>query len=191
MDAKLAEYPFIVAFAPINLMAVGGFLAVTYLRNRASTEDIDYILDPEWANDEAIKKPICDTISEVAHMHKYSPSWVNADVGLFVSKRAKQVLMENAIKQDIVLWAGENIRILAAPVEWALETKLRRIYNGIRGHKAETDMSDVLAILKWLRDKKGGKLDMEYYRTLNTNGFDVVPDIETMRRVGGSLQREV
>lgn len=51
--------------------------------------------------------------------------------------------MENAIKQDIVLWAGENIRILAAPVEWALETKLRRIYNGIRGHKAKTDMSDV------------------------------------------------
>lgn len=68
-------------------MAVGGFLAVTYLRNRASTEDIDYILDPEWANDEAIKKPNCDTISEVAHMHKYSPSWANADIGCLSRNR--------------------------------------------------------------------------------------------------------
>lgn len=31
---------------------------------------------------------------------------------------------------------------------------------------------------------------MEYYRTLNTNGFDVVPDIETMRRVEAAYKEK-
>jgi hypothetical protein len=38
-------------------------------------------------------------------------------------------------------------------------------------------MSDVLALLKSLGDEKGGKLDIEYYRTLNVNGFDIEPDV--------------
>lgn len=190
MDAKLGEIPVIIAFAPINLMAVGGFFALTYLKNRTATEDMDYLLDPEWANDEDIKGPLRDTIKAVARMHEYMPDWANEDAGLFVTKRAREILMEKAIKQDIVLWAGKNIRVLAAPVEWVLETKLRRIYNGVRGRKSETDLSDALAILKSLRDKKAGKLDMEYFRTLNTNGFDPVPDIGTMRRVAAAYKEK-
>ena len=190
MDAKLGENPMITAFAPINLMAVGGFFAVTYLKNREATEDIDYLLDPEWANDEDIKEPLRNSIEAVASKHNYLPGWANEDVGLFVTKKAREVLMRKAIEQDIVLWSGENIRIFAAPVEWILETKLRRIHTSVRGRKAEGDMSDALAILKYLRDKNGTKLDMEYYRSHNVNGFDVMPDYSTMRRVAAAYREK-
>lgn len=173
----------ITAFAPINVMVGGGFLAVTYLKNRKTTEDLDYILDPEWAHDEDIKGPIRSAISEVAKQHKYFADWANEDAALFVADNSRKLLMDDAIKQNIVLWSGENVRILAAPVEWALERKLRRIYIAGRGRKAELDMSDAVAMLKFLCDKKGDKIDLEYYRTLNINGFDVLPDYETMQRV--------
>ncbi|RMJ24661.1 hypothetical protein PHISP_04466 [Aspergillus sp. HF37] len=182
LDDQLGENPFIAAFAPVTLMASGGFFAMTHFQTRKTTEDLDYIL-PEWAHDEEIKTPIRNAIGEVAEKHKYMADWANDNMALFVTRKAKKLLMENAIKQDIVLWSGENIRILAAPVEWALETKLRRLHAKPRGRKAQSDMSDVLILLKSLGNEKGGKLDMEYYRTLNVNGFDIVPSVETMKRV--------
>ena len=178
----------ITAFAPINLMVAGGFFAVTYLKNREATEDIDYLLDPEWANDEDIKEPLRNGIQAVADMHNYLPGWANEDTGLFVTRRAREVLMRRAIEQDIVLWSGENIRILAAPIEWVLETMLRRVHSNARGRKTEGDLSDALAILKYLRDKHSTKLDMEYYRAQNVNGFDVMPDYSTMRRVAAAYK---
>lgn len=72
---------------------------------------------------------------------------------------------------------------LAAPLEWALERKLRRIHAADRGRKAEYDMVDAIALLKELRVRNKGPLDEESIRTMNMNGFDVLPDHETMRRV--------
>lgn len=190
MDVKLGENPFIAAFAPITLMASGGFFAMTHFQTRKTTEDLDYIVDPEWAHDEEIKTPIRNAIGLVAEKHKYMTDWANDNMALFVTRKAKKLLMENAIEQDIVLWSGENIRILAAPIEWALETKLRRLHTKPRGRKAQSDMSDVLALLKSLGDEKGGKLDMEYYRTLNVNGFDIEPDVQTMKRVAAAYKTQ-
>ncbi|TGO25167.1 hypothetical protein BPAE_0086g00320 [Botrytis paeoniae] len=47
------------------------------------------------------------------------------------------------------------------------------------------DMSDAVAMLKYLKDAKG-PLDREYIRTLDMNGFDVVPDDHTMNSVAES-----
>lgn len=161
-----------------------------YLKNRQATEDMDYLLDPEWAKDDDIRTPLREAIVAVAEMHGYSHDWANEEGGVFVTSEARAELMGEAIKQDIVLWSGENIRVLAAPVEWALERKLRRIHNADRGRKAELDLSDALAMLKLLRDRKGDKLDMEYHRTMNRNGFDVLPGVQTMQRVAAAYQAE-
>ncbi|OJK02582.1 hypothetical protein ASPACDRAFT_39889 [Aspergillus aculeatus ATCC 16872] len=125
LDREMGSDEFIVAFAPIRLIAAGGFLAVTYLRSRESTGDIDYLIDPEFAGDQHIQ-----------------------DMVNFVTKKAWQTLVEEAEKQNIVLFSGENIEILAAPLEWVLERKLRRIHAADRGRKAEYDMEDALALLK-------------------------------------------
>ncbi|KAB8231250.1 hypothetical protein BDV23DRAFT_169974 [Aspergillus alliaceus] len=188
LDTKLAAVPVVVAFAPIKVIAAGGFFAVAHLKNRQTTKDLDYLLEPDWAGDDDIKRSLRKAIVQVADELGYPQNWANEDVALFVTKQARHLLMELALKQNIVLWSGNHITVLSAPVEWALERKLRRIYAADRGRKAELDLSDALAMLKLLKDTKGGKLDMEYYRTLNINGFDVVPNIETMKRISAAYK---
>ena len=183
MDGKLGGYPIIAASPPIRLIVAGGFFAVAHLKNRRTTQDLDYLLDPALAANGDVKGPFQNAIKEVAEELGYTRDWANEDIAVFVTKEATEQLMEGAIKQDITLWLGKNIRVLAAPVEWALERKLRRIYALDRGRKAELDMSDALAMLRLLRDRNGGKLDMEYYRQLNVNGFDVLPDHYTMHAI--------
>ncbi|KAB8077334.1 hypothetical protein BDV29DRAFT_62211 [Aspergillus leporis] len=188
LDTKLAAVPVIFAFAPIKVIAAGGFFAVAHLKNRQTTKDLDYLLEPDWANDDDIKQSLREAIVQVADELGYPQTWANEDVALFVTKQARESLMDLALKQDIVLWSGDNITVLSAPVEWALERKLRRIYAADRGRKAELDLSDALAMLNLLKNARGRKLDMEYYRTLNINGFDVVPDLETMQRVSAAYK---
>lgn len=188
LDAKLGGNPVIAAFPPMRLVVAGGFFAVAHLKNRQSTQDLDYLLDPELATNEDVRGTIRSAVKEVAEELGYTRDWANEDIAVFVTKKATEQLMKNAIQQDIVLWVGQNIRVLAAPVEWALERKLRRIYAVDRGRKSELDMSDALAMLRFLRDKNGGKLDMEYHRRLNVNGFDVVPDRRTMHSVAAAYR---
>lgn len=56
-----------------------------------------------------------------------------------------------------------------------------RIYAGNQGRKAGNDMSDAVAMLKHLRTENNGPLDLEVVRTMNMNGFDVLPDHRMMQ----------
>ncbi|GAD96275.1 hypothetical protein PVAR5_4925 [Paecilomyces variotii No. 5] len=183
LDREIGLNEFIVAFAPIRVMAAGGFLAVSYLKNRESTGDIDYMVEPEFAGDQHIQTPLKTAIQAVARRLNYNKDWANERGAIFVTKEARQILFERAEKQGITLFEGENLEVLAAPLEWALERKLRRIYGADRGRKAEYDMTDALALLKALRTRNNGPLDEESIRTMNVNGFDVLPNYETMQRV--------
>ncbi|KAI1993894.1 hypothetical protein LOZ53_001981 [Ophidiomyces ophidiicola] len=183
VDEELNKYAMVVAFAPIKLMAAGGFLAVNYLRNRGATGDIDYLLDPEWEVDDDIKIPLRQAIATVSSKLHYNEQWANEDIATFITKEAKARLFRGAVEQNIILFKGSNLMVLAAPIEWALERKLRRIYAAQRDRKAEFDMSDALALLKYMRDRNGGPLDRGYISTLNVNKFDVMPDASTMERI--------
>ncbi|EEQ92452.1 hypothetical protein RJZ56_002966 [Blastomyces dermatitidis] len=190
LDTELGKNAFIVAFAPIKIIAAGGYFAITYLKNRTATTDLDYIADPQWAADEEIKKPIQEAIFEVSTALNYNEEWINEDMALFVAGRTRQQLFEQAERQNIVLFKGENLTVLAAPVEWVLERKIRRIHTGDRGRKAELDMSDALALLKYMKDRKGELLDKEHIRTLNSNSFDIIPTRETMEQVAAAFWRK-
>ncbi|KAK2808493.1 hypothetical protein FQN50_004702 [Emmonsiellopsis sp. PD_5] len=190
LDAKLGKQDMIVAFAPIKLITAGGFLAVNYLQNRASTGDLDYLLDPEWASDKDIKGLIHDAIHAVADDLRFNYEWANEGMATFVTSSTRKALFEQAHKQDIVLFAGENIHVLAAPIEWALERKIRRVFIANRERKAEFDLSDCLAMLKVLREKNNGPLNYEYIRSLNANGFDVVPSGEAMDSIAATYREK-
>ncbi|KAL1973204.1 hypothetical protein VTN31DRAFT_6746 [Thermomyces dupontii] len=180
----------IVAFAPIALITAGGFLAVAYLQNRASTGDLDYILSPEWATDWDIKKPLRDGIQKVAERLGFNHEWANEDMAIFVTPEAKKRLFEQAEHQNIVLFEGEQIRILAAPMEWALERKIRQLFLRSRDRKTESDWSDCLAMLNWLRDQNNGPLDREHIRCLDINGFGVVPDHSNMGVIAAAYREK-
>lgn len=175
----------LIAFAPIQIITAGGFLAVSYLKNRESTGDIDYLIEPEWANDAEIRDALNKATLQVAADLNYEKEWLNERMAIFVTKSTRQRLFAQAQEQGIMLFKGANLEVLAAPLEWALERKLRRIYAAERGRKTEFDVADAIALLDTLRERNNGPLDMESIRRMNANGFDVLPDIRTMEKVAG------
>ncbi|KAL4877942.1 hypothetical protein BJY04DRAFT_221517 [Aspergillus karnatakaensis] len=189
LDVEVGKDVWLGAFAPIKLVTAGGYLAVRYLKNRESTGDLDYLIEPEFAGDADIKSALDKVVISVARRLDYPKDWLNEAMAIFVTRDARGVLFERAKKQGITLFDGENLQILAAPIEWALERKLRRIYNGNRDRKAVLDMGDAIALLKYMRERNKGPLDLESIRTMNLNGFDVVPDHATMQRVADEYRR--
>ncbi|KAL4872746.1 hypothetical protein BDV12DRAFT_161447 [Aspergillus spectabilis] len=190
LDEELGKFDFIVAFAPIKLITAGGFLAVNYLKNRDTTKDLNYLLDPEWATDEDIKKPLEQAISRVSESLQISKQWANEDMALYVTKETRIHLFRKALKQDIILFKGDNLVILAAPIKWALKRKIRWMFAPGRDRKVEVDMSDLLAMLKWIRDQKGGPLNREHLRTQSVNSFDVVPDAAGMEQIAAAYREK-
>lgn len=185
----MGKDPFLMAFAPIKIITAGGFVAVSYLKSRDSTDDIDYLLDPEWAQDEDIKKPLREAMDKVARLLHFNKNWINEDIALFVTQDSRKRLFRKAEEQNIVLWEGTNLCVLAAPMEWALERKLRRIHHADRGRKTAFDMRDAVALLKVLRDKNGGPLNRRHISDMNVNSFDVIPDDHTMSRVNAEYRK--
>jgi hypothetical protein len=140
------------------------------------------------AGDKDIEGPLRGAVLDVAERLSYNDDWVNDDMAIFVTKKTRQALFEQATKQGIILFKGENLEVLAAPIEWALERKLRRIHAGNRGRKAELDIADAIAFLNVLKTRNEGPLDLESIRTMNMNGFDVIPDYKTMQQVADAYR---
>jgi hypothetical protein len=67
---------------------------------------------------------------------------------------------------------------------------LRRIHARNRGRKAELDIADAIAFLNVLKTRNEGPLDLESIRTMNMNGFDVIPDYKTMQRVADAYRHK-
>ncbi|KAJ6167367.1 hypothetical protein N7497_000210 [Penicillium chrysogenum] len=175
---------------PSDSSLLGGFVAVSYLKNRESTGDLDFLIDPEFAGDKDIGGALQGAILDVANRLSYNENWVNDDMAIFVTKKTRQALFEQAVKQGVTLFKGQNLEVLAAPIEWALERKLRRIYAANRDRKAEGDSADAVAFLNVLRTRNNGPLDLESIRTMNMNGYDVVPDYKTMQRVADAYRQK-
>lgn len=178
---------FLVAFAPINVVTVGGFLAVTYFKNREATGDLDYMLEPEWAQDNEIKSPFQAAIALVAKMEKFELDWMNDGLEIWATPSACATIFARAYEQNIILFDGKTLRIWDAPFEWALERKLRRIAYSQRGDK-KVDMEDALALFKHFREANEGPLDMESFRQLNMNGFDIAPEPDHMEKVAANYR---
>lgn len=190
LDNAMTQDPWLTAFAPSRLVTAGGYIAVSYLKNRDTTGDLDYLIEPEYAGDREIEGALQNAIRTAARQLRFVDGWANNDMGFLVTKKSRQRLFEGAVKQGITLFKGTNLEILAAPIEWALERKLRRIHAADRDRKAETDMADAVALLEHLKTRDNGPLDLEKVRTMNMNGFDVIPDHRTMERVADAYRQK-
>ena len=87
-----------------------------------------------------------------------------------------------------MLFKGENLEVLAAPVKWALECKLRRIHTTNQDQKVEIDIADAIAFLKLLKECNNGPLDLEMIWTMNMNRFNLIPDYKTMQQVADAYR---
>lgn len=190
LDDEMGQDEWLIAFAPITLLSAGGFLAVSFFRNRESTGDLDYLIEPQWAHDNDIKEPLRKAMQRAAINMGFIQDWANDEMAFFVSDQSRQLLFEEAEKQNIVLWDGSNLRVLAVPLEWALERKLRRIHNKMQKTKRESDINDAIAILRFMRERNGGPLNKEHVRTLNICSKEPPPDHRTMDEVATAYRRK-
>ncbi|CAL3970764.1 hypothetical protein PZA11_007197 [Diplocarpon coronariae] len=188
LDLQMAKNDFLGAFAPINVVSAGGYLAVTYFENRQATGDIDYIIDPQFRKDDDIKTPLKEAIRSVAKKEKFDAEWMNNEMEIWATHEACVKIFDQAYKQNIVLFDEKSLKVWAAPFEWALERKIKRIANSGRGAEMKVDMNDALVLFKHFRDANNGPLDMEHYRNLNTNGFDIMPEVGQMEKIAANYQ---
>jgi hypothetical protein len=52
-----------------------------------------------------------------------------------------------------------------------------------QGDKTFGDLEDILVLFKHFRGLNKGPLDMEYFRNLNINGFDLVPEPHHIEKI--------
>lgn len=157
---------------PIKLLSAGGFVAVSHLRNRHATEDIDYIIDPNIENLGKIKEKLQKAILTVALKRKISEEWINARMEIFAVGGTKLQLFQESVEQQVILWRGKNLVIYAVKWEWSLARKLKRIGS----ERREVDVSDAVAILKIMVDKNGGPLRRETMKGWNTIVYTPIED---------------
>jgi hypothetical protein len=156
----------------VKIVAVGGYVAVSYLRNRTSTEDIDYILEPYSEGAAKVEEKLEEAITKVADDANYAMKWMNSNVGVYAAGDARQTLFQESIAQGVVLWQGKNLILYAAKWEWTLQRKLKRIAS----ERRDVDMSDSVAILKNIVDANGAPLTRAYVKNLNTNIYTPTAD---------------
>ncbi|KAJ5218606.1 uncharacterized protein N7498_000705 [Penicillium cinerascens] len=190
LDEEMGKDDWLIAFAPITLISTGGFLATNYFHNRDSTSDLDYLLEPQWASDNDVKRPLQKAMVRTANQLGFTEDWVNDDMAFFIPEQSREDLFEMAEEQNIVLWEGTNLRVLAVPLEYALERKLRRIHNSRRHVKRGSDIVDVVAILKHLRTQNESPLSREHIRTLNICSFEMPPDNTTMNEIAAAYREQ-
>lgn len=150
--------------APVQLLSAGGFVAVTLFHNRLSTQDIDYIIDPDTPSVDKIKGKLQKAIQAVARQQSLSAEWINSRMEIFAIGPNKQRLFRESVAQGVVLWRGANLVIYAVKWEWALARKLKRIGSECR----VIDISDAVEILHRMIQENGGPLALETVRSWDT-----------------------
>lgn len=92
LDDEMGRNMWLAAFAPIRPITAGGFLAVSYLKNRDSTGDIDYLIDPEFVGDKEIQNALNEAVCSVAERLHYNYEWINEAMAIFVTKETRRTL---------------------------------------------------------------------------------------------------
>ena len=154
LDEEIGKSKSLRKAVPLKLVAVGGFVAVSYFHNRASTEDLDYMIDPGLNSMTKIEGKLACAIKAVAYRKGYDEGWVNDNVRMFAVGDSAQPLFQESVEQNVVLWRGKNLVIYAVKWEWSLARKVKRI--GSTGRDA--DVSDAVALLRQMVDDSKGPI---------------------------------
>ncbi|KAM3452100.1 hypothetical protein MY3296_004837 [Beauveria thailandica] len=164
LDVEIGKSKNMSKIKPVQLLSAGGFVAVTLFRNRDSTDDIDYIINPDTPNVDKIKDKFQAAIRRVSEQRGIDEGWINKQMEIFVNGRNKQSLFRDSVTQNVVLWRGTNLIIYAAKWEWTMARKLKRIGSENR----DIDISDAVEILSRMVQENGGPLALETVKSWDT-----------------------
>lgn len=137
-------------------------MAVAFFHNRETTEDIDFIIDPDTKNVAKVREKLQQAISKVADLRGITEEWINSRMEVFaVGDVNKRLLFNESVSQGAIIWQGKNLVIYAAKWEWALARKVKRIGSQNR----DIDKSDAVALLSRMVQENGGPLTYELIKS--------------------------
>lgn len=144
--------------------------------NRETTTDIDVLIDPSVDADGDYRTTVLEAINAVSKAHGFAEDWLNDQLRIFVKDDLRMLLFLESIQQNVLVYAGENLQIYAARLDFALERKLRRIAQRQGNRNIDHDVSDALAIVHHMVSNDGGPLSKEECVGLDENGFGLLID---------------
>ncbi|THZ32116.1 hypothetical protein D6C91_00529 [Aureobasidium pullulans] len=157
LSEEIANSPVLAPFRPLELVACGGFVAVTCLRNRSESHDLDYFLNKRTFGRQydAVKTEMKRLIRKIADNLHFVPDWANDEITTFLSLlNNPEALFIESKQQGDVLHSDNNLVIYAAKWEWVLARKLKRL-QGINRAQSPDDWLDCISIATLLYIKNG------------------------------------
>ncbi|THX02417.1 hypothetical protein D6D13_08269 [Aureobasidium pullulans] len=113
LDAEMDKSKNLRKMSPLRMISAGGFVAVSLFGNRSSTEDIDYILDPELKDLPKAEKKLSIAIGEAADQLRIGKNWINDSMAVFTVGENRKTLFRESIQQNEILFQGKHIIIYA------------------------------------------------------------------------------
>ena len=177
----MGQSELIAAIAPLRLVAIGGFLAVSLFRNRDSSVDIDCLIDPNVTAVEEYKVEVRNAIRDVAYENDLPPDWLNDEMAIFIARNERERFFLESVEQQLVIYDGEYLQVYAGSLIFALECKLRRLDHSA-DRDVELDLSDAIAILEYLT-KHRQPYSTEFVKNLDANRIRYPIRIQAVQRV--------
>jgi hypothetical protein len=113
LDHAIGQSDILADVIPIHMLSYGGFLAVCLFGNRASTKDIDVLIQPNVRDSPVHRDELVRLMRAVAGELRYIRNWINDDLTVFVPGTHRQRLLEDSIEQGTAVFEGNNLVIWA------------------------------------------------------------------------------
>jgi hypothetical protein len=112
----------------LSVVAVGGAVNTLYLRSRATTHDVD-VFGSDFGNQSRI---LLDQamLDAQQHIPALGTDWLNTEVQIWMPGPMHSELTQMARQQNVQVYHGQGLTILAAPWQYAFTSKISRILLG-------------------------------------------------------------
>lgn len=175
LDGQIGESKNLRKMSPVRMISAGGFLAVNVFGNRSSTEDIDYILDPEIKNLSKAEEKLSIAIRKVNKDLQLEDQWINDSMAVFAVGDKRKQLFRESVEQNEVVFQGKHLVIYAVKWQWGLTRKLIRLGASL-GRKEDIDLSDAVALTRRIVEQQGTALNRDVVKSWTDNIYTPIED---------------
>jgi hypothetical protein len=161
--------------SPVRMISAGGFVAVTLFGNRASTEDVDYMLDTQMRDPKKAEEKLLVAIKAVTQLLQMEEGWINDSMAVFAVGDKRKDLFRASIEQNEMLFHGKHLIIYAVEWQWAMTRKLIRLSTG-GDREGGIDRSDSVELLRRIIGIGGLPLDRSVVKSWTDNIYTPITD---------------
>lgn len=175
----------------ITVIAVGGAVNTLFLRSRTTTHDVD-VFGSDFHNQARV---LLDRAMQNAQRRfpALGTDWLNTETQMWMPGPLHQELTAGAKQQNVKVYDGSGLTILAAPWEYAFSAKISRIMTG--GAQARPyDLADAITYIhQYIRGHGNRPVPVatalgwarRYHHETNDNILRVRVNQEYRQRYGG------